>query len=107
MSRRKPEKTLSEKRERYRRDAARRRAFIAAYKTGPCVDCGVQYPPYVMDFDHVRGKKEFRLGSGAGSASLAKIVEEIAKCDLVCSNCHRFRTFGPGGHKGRAERDRF
>jgi hypothetical protein len=26
-------------------------------KARPCADCGVQYPPYIMDFDHVSGEK--------------------------------------------------
>lgn len=29
---------------------------------------------------------------GAGS-SIARILEEIAKCELVCANCHRLRTW--------------
>lgn len=26
------------------------------------------------------------------SASLDRVLEEVAKCDLVCANCHRLRT---------------
>ena len=52
-----------------------------------------------MDFDHVRGTKEFILGhTGRGgvnhfNAGIKKLKAEIEKCDLVCSNCHRIRTF--------------
>ena len=58
----------------------------------PCSDCGKRYPWYVMDFDHVRGKKLFVM-STAGTRSKESVLKEIAKCDLVCSNCHRARTY--------------
>jgi hypothetical protein len=51
------------------------------------------YPPYVMDFDHVRDKKSFEIGIAVGrNKPLAKLLPEIEKCDVVCSNCHRVRT---------------
>jgi hypothetical protein len=47
-----------------------------------------------MDFDHVRGEKRYTIGSLCGSnLSLDYLAEEISKCDVVCSNCHRLRTF--------------
>lgn len=58
----------------------------------PCVDCKVQYPYYVMDFDHVRGKKHKNVMELVPTLSKKKIDEEIAKCEIVCSNCHRVRT---------------
>jgi len=56
----------------------------------PCMDCGRVYPPEVMDYDHVRGEKLFSIGAGPRKA-WDKLMQEIAKCDLVCSNCHRIR----------------
>lgn len=73
-----------------RRDALQ--AEIDIIKSRPCLDCGLQYPPYVMDFDHVRGKKSFQIGQSK-CRSRDKVLAEIAKCDVVCSNCHRLRTF--------------
>lgn len=59
----------------------------------PCVDCGVSYPPYVMDFDHRdRSAKRFNLSKG-WNQSWESVELEMNKCDLVCSNCHRIRTF--------------
>ena len=68
------------------------RSRIDAFKTGPCADCHQTFPPYVMDFDHVRGEKRFGV-SKMRNHSIEKILEEIAKCELVCANCHRIRTY--------------
>lgn len=68
------------------------RAWIREQKSVPCMDCGVRYPYYVMDFDHVEGEKEFGVSAAANSYGANQIREEIAKCEVVCSNCHRIRT---------------
>ena len=73
-----------------RRD--QRMPLIRDAKDRPCADCGVQYPYYVMQFDHVRGEKKFNLGGGWNN-SIEAIQEEIAKCDVVCANCHAERTY--------------
>lgn len=70
-----------------------RQAVIQA-KSRPCTDCGVEYPYYVMDLDHVTGIKKFNVSQATTHASsLAVLMEEIAKCEAVCANCHRLRTF--------------
>lgn len=47
-----------------------------------------------MDFDHARGIKEFELRTvSKTNISRKRILEEVAKCDVICSNCHRIRTF--------------
>lgn len=66
--------------------------MLHAMKTVPCMDCGNSYHPYVMDFDHVRGEKKFNLSKAGNRFSRETILEEAAKCDIVCSNCHRMRT---------------
>jgi hypothetical protein len=59
----------------------------------PCLDCNQKYPYYVMDFDHRdRKKKNFNLGY-AYEKSWQKIKDEVDKCDLICANCHRIRTY--------------
>jgi hypothetical protein len=57
----------------------------------PCADCKLNYPYYVMDFDHL-SDKSFNISQMYGKVSLEMLLAEIAKCDIVCSNCHRFRT---------------
>lgn len=71
------------------------RNIIDSAKDVPCADCSIRYPSYVMTFDHVRGVKSFSLGRVARywSISLKKLLDVIAKCDVVCSNCHAIRTF--------------
>lgn len=47
-----------------------------------------------MDFDHVRDDKIMDLSRMVtGGKSLTMIKAEITKCELVCANCHRIRTF--------------
>lgn len=67
--------------------------LIRQAKSQPCADCGIQYPYYVMDFDH-KGNKSFNLASGK-SRGMNVVKREIAKCDVVCANCHRERTYAP------------
>ena len=75
-----------------RREAQRQ--VIREGKKIPCVDCYVQYDHWIMDYDHVRGVKRFNLNTlGRKSASWNTIYEEMAKCEVVCSNCHRNRTY--------------
>lgn len=47
-----------------------------------------------MDFDHVSGQKKFNLSAAANKMrSLMAVEDEIAKCEVVCANCHRERTY--------------
>lgn len=71
---------------------AEKAALIASLKTGPCVDCGGRFHHAAMDFDHVNGDKKFCIASRK-TASIDDILEEVVKCELVCSNCHRIRTW--------------
>lgn len=68
-----------------------KQAWVNSFKTGPCVDCLMIFPPCCMDFDHVRGSKFKGVGQLLGY-SRERILREIAKCDLVCACCHRIRT---------------
>lgn len=69
-----------------------RREFIIKFlSTHPCVDCG-EKDPIVLDFDH-QHSKAFNISFGIHRGySIDRIVKEIAKCEVVCANCHRRRT---------------
>ena len=77
------------------RKRARLRQMVVKAKMVPCMDCGQRFPPYVMDFDH-RGGKESEIAILVNALSLGRLVSEMAKCDVVCANCHRIRTYGEG-----------
>jgi hypothetical protein len=87
---------LANKADYYRRLRERNerlRQMILSAKAKPCADCGVQYAPWQMDFDHVRGVKVRGLANILrGKNSVRLILAEIAKCEVVCANCHRDRT---------------
>ena len=71
------------------------RNLVLKCKSVPCADCGCAYPYYVMDFDHLPGQdKSFGICAGVSihKYTLEKLKTEIAKCEVVCSNCHRERT---------------
>lgn len=75
---------------RAKESSIKRQKLINNIKNVPCLDCGVLYPPYVMDFDHKKDKK-FNIASKK-DCGLNRLMEEINKCDIVCANCHRIRT---------------
>jgi hypothetical protein len=58
----------------------------------PCVDCG-ESRILALDFDHVRGLKEYDICEMVRyGMSLKRIKNEVSKCDIRCSNCHRIKT---------------
>jgi hypothetical protein len=80
--------------EKEKRRRKRLRAWLKAYKESiPCTDCGGKFPSYVMEFDHIPGNvKAFTIGGSIHRMSQKTYFEELDKCELVCSNCHKIRT---------------
>jgi hypothetical protein len=69
------------------------REFIQAYKAAlACVDCGESHVA-TLDFHHLDpSEKERSLGDiGKYGWSRTKALAEIAKCVILCANCHRKR----------------
>ena len=57
-----------------------------------CVDCG-ETNILALEYDHINGDKLKGVGRLANSGySLSVIKEEISKCVVRCSNCHRAKT---------------
>ena len=79
-------------REYAKRFMGERKDLIRALKDRPCLDCEEQFHFMAMEFDHVRGEKICDV-SRMVFCSLEAIVAEAAKCDVVCANCHRVRTW--------------
>jgi len=71
----------------------RNRELIWKYlETHHCIDCG-ESDPIVLDFDHVRGKKLQGISIMVlHGNSIKRIFDEIDKCEVRCSNCHRRKT---------------
>jgi len=55
-----------------------------------CERCGFKHPA-ALDFHHKDpSQKEFPINYGNfGKRSKEEIMKEIAKCEILCSNCHR------------------
>lgn len=71
------------------------RKMVDAFKAVPCADCGCSYPPYVMQFDHVDATNKTMNICEMVSRRMptdAALRTEIAKCEVVCANCHAERT---------------
>ncbi len=64
-------------------------AWLRSLKDKPCSDCHQKFVPDAMEWDHVRGDKVGHIGN---LGSKKAVLIEIAKCDLVCANCHAIRT---------------
>ena len=72
--------------------------LIKKYTEIPCLDCNIIHPFHIMDFDHrVEEIKLFCVGRKdtfkVNTNNVAEVEKEIAKCDYICSNCHRERTY--------------
>jgi hypothetical protein len=70
----------------------RLQAYVLEYLgRHPCADCGAA-DPVVLEFDHV-GEKTAHVAALVSDAATKQAVDvEIARCDVVCVNCHRRRT---------------
>lgn len=94
VSPKKSKRTLSQRLERSRRIKCLRIRIAEIKnraKARPCMDCNIQYNPWVMDFDHRDQSNKLGIVSKMRN-SISSLLTEIEKCDVVCSNCHRERS---------------
>lgn len=81
-------------REKWTRTRSEQGALLRAFRQGTCFDCGRSFEWFVVEFDHRdASKKQGNVPQLAGRVSLRRLLEELEKCDIVCSNCHRVRTY--------------
>lgn len=57
-----------------------------------CVDCGFNVTPLALQFDHLPGFRKLFVIGAAANRSWESVQAEIAKCEVVCANCHFVRT---------------
>lgn len=83
---------------------APRTAIMREAKAGGCVDCGLVNldHPEIFDFDHHTSDKVKNVCAWLTSGTEDDLRAEIARCEVVCANCHRIRTASrPHGARGR------
>jgi hypothetical protein len=74
----------------------RRRSLASQFvlnilRTGSCADCGL-IDPQLLEFDHLREKRADVARLVHEGYAIRHVAAEVAKCELVCVNCHRLRT---------------
>jgi hypothetical protein len=71
-----------------------RRDYSDRIKTeSSCVTCGFRGQAIQFDFDHRPGtKKVANIAALITKGTIEDFVAEIAKCEVICANCHRIRT---------------
>jgi hypothetical protein len=73
-----------------------------------CGDCGIDNP-VVLEFHHNDGRKHKRVEVSvlvSHGYSWPRVMAEIAKCMVLCANCHRVRTASAGGYYRSVRRAR-
>lgn len=68
----------------------RRKSNLIKVFGGRCCLCGFDAYQEALEFHHVNPEeKEFGITRDTSTTSLEKQLQELKKCILVCSNCHR------------------
>jgi len=72
---------------------ARKRKFINFYKMEQgCELCGYNEHPAALTFDHIDPSTKIFNVSDYGQRSWEAIIKEIAKCRVLCANCHNIHS---------------
>lgn len=74
----------------------KRKEEAVAYLGGKCLDCSGVFPTVAFDFHHEDPSEKEGHPSWFLNKSGERWKEELAKCVLLCANCHRIRHFGGG-----------
>ena len=87
-------RTYSDRREYMKAAVIKRRRAIkqkaVEYMGGQCQICGYKRHQAALEFHHIDPKtKSFGIGGYGHSRSWERVKQELAKCLLVCANCHR------------------
>lgn len=72
---------------------------------GACVDCGYSRCIQALEFHHREPSAKVFAISGNIHRSFAETEREAAKCDLLCANCHRERSFYGVAERWQAARE--
>jgi DNA-binding CsgD family transcriptional regulator len=70
------------------------RKYIQEYKQSVCcADCKEDYPYWMLEFDHLSNKEFVISQFNNTTKNLERVKKEIEKCEVVCANCHKNRTY--------------
>lgn len=77
---------------------AQKREWLQQYKErAGCCDCGANLPHYVLEFDHREGRTiGISIAAFSCCSGWDKLRYEVSKCDVVCANCHKIRSWTRG-----------
>ena len=74
---------------RSKKSYSKKKVHYKDYKKGlKCQECGESRTPCLVFHHRNPDEKEFDIGASIGSKSMECIMKEIAKCDVLCANCH-------------------
>ena len=87
-------RTYADRREYLKKAVAKRRKKIRQiaidFLGGNCCYCQYDRCSAALDFHHIdKSQKKFGLSQSGMTRSWEKTKQELQKCILVCSNCHR------------------
>lgn len=77
---------VKERQARYRAEAA---VIIFEARRQPCADCGGEFPPACMQFHHL--DPSIKTNNVRAMGHPTRVRREIAKCIVICANCHCIR----------------
>jgi 5-methylcytosine-specific restriction endonuclease McrA len=77
-----------------------RTRLLGYLREHPCVGCG-ETNLVVLEFDHLRDKRWNIASMIVGGFPWSTIESEIAKCQILCANCHRIKTARERGYYDR------
>jgi hypothetical protein len=60
-----------------------------------CECCGYNFHHSALDFDHIDPKQKIRDIAKMHTTSFKLLYAEMAKCQVLCANCHRIKTHDP------------
>lgn len=83
-----------------------RKLWAIELKGGKCFDCKNIYPHFVYDFHHLDPKIKKFTWNKMRLLTKSKILEELEKCILICSNCHRIRHYSSNDYSKNSHLER-
>lgn len=94
MQKYKDKRKYSDRAEYLKKSVSKRRKEIRLkslkYKGDKCSICGYNKCLDALEFHHIDGSnKDFGLSQRGNTRSWEKVKQELDKCILLCSNCHR------------------